>query len=189
MPYTVSCNNGCSASVAPVDDPFQRTLGNLPGCACGTFLPDASSARAVVRRCSCAVTATAGRSIALRVAPRRRADSRNARPASATRAALPFKESLVHGARAAKALVRKRLPLAASAQNVHHSLEDLPRRLDQSPSTTLAGEHLVWWSAAPRYQRLDSLPEVIRDDPKLDPLPRRCSTPTLRNRQLETKVS
>lgn len=89
VPYTVSCDNGCSASVAPVDDPVQHTLGNLPGCACGTFLPDASSARAAVRRCSFAATATAGRFTALRVAPRRRADSRNATPAGATRTAGP----------------------------------------------------------------------------------------------------
>jgi len=45
VPYTVSFDNGCSASAASVDDPVQHTLGNLPGCAYRTFLPDASCVR------------------------------------------------------------------------------------------------------------------------------------------------
>ncbi len=87
VPYTVSCDNGCGASVAPVDDPVQHTLGNLPGCACGTFLPDVSCARGAVHRCCFVVTATAGRSIAPRVALRRRAINGSATPHGATRAA------------------------------------------------------------------------------------------------------
>ena len=61
----------------------------LPGYACGTFLPDASSAYSAVHRCSYAATATADRSIAPRVAPRQRADSRKATLAGATRTACP----------------------------------------------------------------------------------------------------
>ena len=39
VPYTVSCNNGCSASVAPVGDSVQHTLGLLPrySCLCERF--------------------------------------------------------------------------------------------------------------------------------------------------------
>ena len=42
MSYTVSCDSGCGASVAPVDEPVQHTLGNSPGCSWATSLRDAS---------------------------------------------------------------------------------------------------------------------------------------------------
>lgn len=55
----------------PVDDSVQHTLGNLPGVCMWAFLPDASSARDVVRQCWFAAAATAGRSTAVQVAPKR----------------------------------------------------------------------------------------------------------------------
>ena len=86
VPYTVSCDNGCSASVAPVDEPVQHTLGNSPGYTWATSLRDASCARAAVRRRWCAATATGVRSIAPQAVLRWLACSRSVTRAGATRA-------------------------------------------------------------------------------------------------------
>ena len=87
VPYTVSCDSGCSASVAPVDEPVQHTLGNLPGCSWATSLRDASCARAAVRRRWCAATATGARYIAPQAVLRWFASSRSVTRAGAIRAA------------------------------------------------------------------------------------------------------
>lgn len=51
VPVTVSCDNECDASVAPVDDPVQQhTLGNSPGYTRARSLRDASCAQAAARR-------------------------------------------------------------------------------------------------------------------------------------------
>ena len=87
VPYTVSCDSGCGASVAPVDEPVQHTLGNSPGCSWATSLRDASCVRAAALRRWCAATATEARSIAPRAVLRRFASSHSVTRAVAIRAA------------------------------------------------------------------------------------------------------
>jgi len=86
VPYTVSCDSGCDASVAPADEPVQHTLGNSPGCSWATSLRDASCVHAAGRPRWCAATATGARSIAPRAVLRWFAGNRNVTRAGATRA-------------------------------------------------------------------------------------------------------
>ena len=97
---------------------------------------------------------------------------------------LPFEKAFVDGAGAAKALSGQCLPLAARAQHEYDGLEHLACRLCRSTSARFANVLFVRHQRALRDQRLNTLPELVRNDPGISPLFQRI-TPKLRPLQLE----
>ena len=96
---------------------------------------------------------------------------------------LPFEKAFVDGAGASKAFSGKCLPLAACAQHKHDGLEHLAWRLRRPTCSRLANVLLARHLCAPRNQRFDALPELIRYHPGINPLAQRI-TPAPRSLRL-----